>query len=162
MKVILLCDVKGQGKKDQIINVSDGYARNFLLAKGLATEATKSNLNDLKGKQESIEYKIKTDTDEAKKIAEQMKEIVVNLKAKAGDNGKLFGSITSKDVHISHDEYLSGKYQSVSSRSGEHYARVWYIGNDIDAGKTFINGKLCTKAGHTLDEGDIVSVRGKG
>ena len=98
MKVVLLQDVKDIGKKDQVVNVSDGYARNFLLAKGLATEATKSNLNDLKGKQESIEYKIKTDTDEAKKIAEQMKEIVVNLKAKAGDNGKLFGSITSKDV----------------------------------------------------------------
>ena len=98
MKVILTQDVKGQGKKGQVVNASDGYARNFLLAKGLATEATKSNLNDLKGKQESIEYKIKTDTDEAKKIAEQMKEIVVNLKAKAGDNGKLFGSITSKDV----------------------------------------------------------------
>lgn len=98
MQVILTQDVKGQGKKGQVINVSDGYARNFLLAKGLATEATKSNLNDLKGKQESAEYKIKTDTEEAKKIAEQMKELVVNLKAKAGDNGKLFGSITSKDV----------------------------------------------------------------
>lgn len=98
MKVILTQDVKGQGKKGQVVNVSDGYARNFLLAKGLATEATKSNLNDLKGKQESAEYKIKTDTEEAKKIAEQMKELVVNLKAKAGDNGKLFGSITSKDV----------------------------------------------------------------
>lgn len=98
MKVILTQDVKGQGKKGQVINVSDGYARNFLLAKGLATEATKSNLNDLKGKQESAEYKIKTDTEEAKKLAEQMKELVVNLKAKAGDNGKLFGSITSKDV----------------------------------------------------------------
>ena len=98
MQVILTQDVKGQGKKGQVVNVSDGYARNFLLAKGLATEATKSNLNDLKGKQESAEYKIKTDTEEAKKIAEQMKELVVNLKAKAGDNGKLFGSITSKDV----------------------------------------------------------------
>ena len=98
MKVILTQDVKGQGKKGQVVNVSDGYARNFLLAKGLATEATKSNLNDLKGKQEAAEYKIKTDTNEAKKLAEQMKEIVVNIKAKAGDNGKLFGSITSKDV----------------------------------------------------------------
>ncbi len=106
MKVILTQDVKGQGKKGQVVNVSDGYARNFLLAKGLATEATKSNLNDLKGKQESIEYKIKTDTEEAKKIAEQMKEIVVNLKAKAGDNGKLFGSITSKDV----SEALTSQY----------------------------------------------------
>ena len=81
-----------------MINVSDGYARNFLFQKGLAIEATKSNMNDLKGKQESVEYKIKTDTEEAKKIAETMKEIVVTLKAKAGDNGKLFGSITSKDV----------------------------------------------------------------
>lgn len=98
MQVILTQDVKGQGKKGQVVNVSDGYARNFLLAKGLATEATKSNLNDLKGKQESAEYKIKTDTEAAKKIAEQMKELVVNLKAKAGDNGKLFGSITSKDI----------------------------------------------------------------
>lgn len=98
MKVILTQDVKGQGKKGQVINVSDGYARNFLFQKGLAIEATKSNMNDLKGKQESVEYKIKTDTEEAKKIAETMKEIVVTLKAKAGDNGKLFGSITSKDV----------------------------------------------------------------
>lgn len=98
MKVILTQDVKGQGKKGQVVNVSDGYARNFLFTKGLAIEATNSSLNDLKGKQESAEYKIKTDTEAAKKLAEDMKEIVVNLKAKAGDNGKLFGSITSKDV----------------------------------------------------------------
>lgn len=98
MKVILTQDVKGQGRKGQVVNVSDGYARNFLFTKGLAIEATNANLNDLKGKKESAEYKIKTDTDEAKKIAETMKELVVNLKAKAGDNGKLFGSITSKDV----------------------------------------------------------------
>ena len=91
-------DIKGQGKKGQVIKVSDGYGRNFLIQKGYAVEATKSNLNDLKGKQESVEYKIKTDTKEAENIAEKMKEIVVTLKAKAGDNGKLFGSITSKDV----------------------------------------------------------------
>ncbi len=98
MQVILTQDVKGQGKKGQLINVSDGYARNFLLPKGLATEATNSNLNILKGKKESLEYKIKTETEEAMKIVEQMKNITVELKAKAGDNGKLFGSITSKDV----------------------------------------------------------------
>ena len=98
MQVILTQDVKGKGKKGQVINVSDGYAHNFLFSKGLAIEATKSNMNDLKGKQESVEYKIKTDIKEAEKIAEQMKEIVVNIKAKAGDNGKLFGSVTSKDV----------------------------------------------------------------
>ena len=98
MKVVLTQDVKSQGKKGQLIDVSDGYARNFLIAKGLGIEATKSNMNDLKGKKESAEYKIKTDTEEAKKLAETLKEITVNLSAKAGDNGKLFGSITSKDV----------------------------------------------------------------
>ncbi len=98
MQVILTQDVKGQGKKGQMVNVSDGYARNYLLPKGLATEATKSNINVLKGKQESLEFKIKTETEEAQKIAEKMKEIVVKIKAKAGSNGKLFGSVTSKDV----------------------------------------------------------------
>ena len=98
MQVILNQDVKGQGKKGQMVNVSDGYARNYLLPKGLAIEATKSNINVMKGKAESLEYKIKTETEEAQKIAETMKTIEVVLTAKAGDNGKLFGSITSKDI----------------------------------------------------------------
>ena len=98
MQVILNHDVKGQGKKGQMVNVSDGYARNYLLPKGLAKEATKSNINVMKGKAESLEYKIKTETEEAQKIAETMKTIEVVLTAKAGDNGKLFGSITSKDI----------------------------------------------------------------
>ena len=98
MQVILTQDVKGQGKKGQMVNVSDGYARNFLLPKGLATEATKSNINELKGKKESLEYKIKTETEEAQRIVDKMKEIEVVIKAKAGDTGKLFGSVTSKDV----------------------------------------------------------------
>lgn len=98
MQVILTQDVKGQGKKGDVVKVSDGYARNFLISKGLGIEATKSNMNDLKGKKESAEYKIKTDTEEAKKLAEALKTITVKLSAKAGDNGKLFGSITSKDV----------------------------------------------------------------
>lgn len=98
MQVILTQDVKGQGKKGQLVNVSDGYARNFLFPRGLAKEASKSNINVLKGKKESLEYKVKTETEEAKAIAEKMKEIQVEIKAKAGDNGKLFGSVTSKDV----------------------------------------------------------------
>ena len=98
MQVILNQDVKGQKKKGQLVNVSDGYARNYLLPRGLAKEATKENLNVLKGKAESLEYKIKTETDEANRIADKMKEIEVVISAKAGDNGKLFGSITSKDV----------------------------------------------------------------
>lgn len=98
MQVILTQDVKGQGKKGQMVKVSDGYARNFLFPKGLAQEATKSNINDLKGKKESLEFKIKTETDEAVAISEKMKEIEVVISAKAGEGGRLFGSVTSKDV----------------------------------------------------------------
>lgn len=98
MQVILKQDVRGQGKKGQMINVSDGYARNYLLPRGLAELATKSNINVMKGKQESLEYKKKVELEEANSIADKMKEIKVMLKAKAGDNGKLFGSVTSKDV----------------------------------------------------------------
>jgi len=98
MQVILTQDVKGQGKKGQMVNVSDGYARNFLFPKKLAEPATKSNINVLKGKQESLEYKKKVELEEANAIADKMKDIKVMLKAKAGDNGKLFGSVTSKDV----------------------------------------------------------------
>lgn len=98
MQVILNQDVKGKGKKGQMVNVSDGYARNYLLPRGLAKEATKSNINVLKGKAESLEYKIKTETEEAKAIAEKMKDIKVSVKAKAGAGGRLFGSVTSKDV----------------------------------------------------------------
>ena len=98
MQVILKQDVKGQGKKGQMVNVSDGYARNYLLPRGLAEVASKANINVLKGKQESLEYRMKKELEEANAIAEKMKEIKVVLKAKAGDNGKLFGSVTSKDV----------------------------------------------------------------
>lgn len=98
MQVILTQDVKGQGKKGQMVNVSDGYARNFLLPRGLAQEATKENINVMKGKAESLEYKIRVEKEEAQKIVDKMKEIEVVLTAKAGANGKLFGSITSKDV----------------------------------------------------------------
>ncbi len=98
MQVILNQDVKGQGKKGQMVKVSDGYARNYLLPRGLAKEATKANINELKGKAESLEYKIQTEKNEAAAIAEKMKEIEVVITAKAGSNGKLFGSVTSKDV----------------------------------------------------------------
>ncbi len=98
MKVILNQDVKGQGKKGDLIEVSDGYARNFLLPKNLAIPASKENINVLKGQQESREYRQKKELEEAQLAAKKIDEIKVILKAKAGDNGKLFGSITSKDV----------------------------------------------------------------
>ena len=98
MKVILTQDVKAQGKKGDLINVSDGYARNFLLPKGLAIEANKQTLNDLEGKREAAAFHRNVEEEKARNIAERMKEITVNLSAKAGAGGKLFGSITSKDV----------------------------------------------------------------
>ncbi len=98
MKVILTKDVKSQGKKGDLINVSDGYARNFLFPQGLAIEASKQALNELEGKRGAEAYRRNLEEEKARNIADRMKEITVNLSAKAGAGGKLFGSITSKDV----------------------------------------------------------------
>ena len=98
MKVILTQDVKAQGKKGDLINVSDGYANNFLLKKGLAKVATKQALNELEGKKGADEYRRNQEEEKAKNIADRMKEFTVKLTAKSGKEGKLFGSITSKDV----------------------------------------------------------------
>lgn len=98
MKIVLLQDVKGQGKKGDIVNVSDGYARNFLFPKKLATEATASALNDLKGKNEAFAYKKETELSEAKAMQEKLNGISVTITAKAGANDRLFGSVTNKDV----------------------------------------------------------------
>ena len=81
-----------------MIDVSDGYARNFLLHKNLAKPATKENINVMKGQQESREYRQQKELEEAQLTAEKIKSVSVTLAAKAGENGKLFGSITSKDV----------------------------------------------------------------
>lgn len=98
MKVILNQDIKGQGKKGQLVEVSDGYARNFLLPKKLASEANNTNINILNGKNESEAYRKQVALEEATAQKEKMEKVEVRLTAKAGENGKLFGSITSKDV----------------------------------------------------------------
>lgn len=98
MKVILKQDIKGVGKKDQIINAADGYARNFLFPKKLAVPADQGNMNNLKAKNESIEYKKNEDLKEAKILAEKMKKMTLKIKVKAGENGKLFGAVTSKEI----------------------------------------------------------------
>ncbi len=98
MKVILLSDIKGVGKKDQIINASDGYARNFLFPKKLAVEANNENLAKLKSKNESKAFKKETELNEAKKVAEKMKNIIVKISVKAGENGKIFGGVTAKEI----------------------------------------------------------------
>ena len=98
MKVILTKDVKSQGKKGDLINVSDGYANNFLLPKGLAVPATKQAVNELEGKKGAEQYHKNVEEQKAKNIADRLSEIKVSLSAKAGKEGKLFGSITSKDI----------------------------------------------------------------
>ena len=98
MKIILLKDVKGLGKEGELINAKDGYARNYLFPKNLAVEATPSNLKKWEGIKEKQEAKDKKEKEEALKLKEKIEKINVELKGKAGEGGRLFGSITSKDI----------------------------------------------------------------
>ena len=98
MKVILLDNIKGVGKKDEIINANDGYARNFLFPKKLAVEANAENLSKLKNKQDSAQHKRNVEKEKAEDIANKMKDIVVTIKVKAGENGRIFGGVTSKEI----------------------------------------------------------------
>lgn len=98
MKVILKQDVKTLGKKDQVVDVNDGYARNFLIPKGLAFEATTAAMNEVKAKQNAEKHRKDTELDNAKALAAQISKVTVTVKSKAGANGKLFGSITAKDI----------------------------------------------------------------
>ncbi len=98
MKVILLQNIKGVGKKDQVINANDGYARNYLFPKKLAVEANVGNLTNLKSKQDSNQYRKDLQKEEAIKIADKLKGLTVQIKVKAGENGKIFGGVTSKEI----------------------------------------------------------------
>ena len=98
MKVILKENIKSIGKKDEIVNVSDGYARNYLFVKNLAVEATTANLAKLKSKKDSEQYKKDLEKEEAQKIADKMERIKPQFKVKIGENGKVFGGISSKEI----------------------------------------------------------------
>ena len=98
MKVILKQDVKGLGKKGELVNASDGYARNFLFPKGLAAEANAQAMSEFKNKQQAEKYRIETETAAAKAAAERISGKTIRIAAKAGQNGKLFGSVTSKEI----------------------------------------------------------------
>ena len=98
MKVIFLTDVKGQGKKNQVVEVSDGYAKNFLIPRKLAKPADAQSLNDVKVKAEALEYRIATEKKEAQELAAKLGEIVVVINAPGGSDSRLYGSITSKDI----------------------------------------------------------------
>ena len=98
MQVILLEDVKSLGKKGEIVNVNDGYARNFILPKKLGLEATSKNLNDLKLQKQNDEKVAQEKLDAAKALAEEIKEKSITVKIQAGVEGKVFGSISSKEI----------------------------------------------------------------
>jgi len=98
MKVILLQDVKAQGKKGDVVNVSDGYAKNFLFPKGLAKEASAAAMTMLKEQQASKAHRLNIEEAAAKETAAKLQEITVTIATKAGSAGRLFGSITNKDV----------------------------------------------------------------
>lgn len=107
MKVILLDNIKGVGKKDEIINASDGYARNYLLPKKLAVEANAENMSKLNNKKEANSYKKDLEKQAAEEIAKKLKGILLKIKVKAGENGKIFGGVTAKEI----SDNLKNQYQ---------------------------------------------------
>ena len=98
MKVVLKADVKGLGKKGELVNVSDGYARNFLFPRNLASEANAQAMSELKNKEQAEKYRIETETAAAKADAAKIEGKTLKIVAKAGQNGKLFGSVTAKEI----------------------------------------------------------------
>ena len=98
MKVILLQDIKSVGKKGDIVEASDGYARNYLMPKKLAKEASAANVNQARKDQETAVYRAAQKQDEAKVLAAQIEKVIVKIKVRVGENGKMFGSVASKDV----------------------------------------------------------------
>jgi large subunit ribosomal protein L9 len=109
MKVILLDNIKGVGKKDEVINASDGYARNFLFPKKLAVEANAENMSKLKNKQASVQHKKDVEKEKAEEIANKLKDITLTIKVKAGENGRIFGGVTAKEIA----ENLKQQYKKI-------------------------------------------------
>ena len=107
MKVILMQDIKGVGKKDEVINASDGYARNFLFPKKMAVEANTENMAKLKGRNDSKQHKKDVQKQEALDISKKLENITLTLKVKAGENCKIFGGVTAKEI----SEELNKQYQ---------------------------------------------------
>ena len=140
MQVILTADVKGQGKKDQIINVSDGYARNFLFPKKLAIPADKKAIADVKNREASRQHKIDTERAEAQAVAEKLSGVLVKIKMGAGADGRLYGSVTAKDVA----ESLEKDHKIV-----------------IDRRKIVINEPIKAYGSYTLDVKLYTEVTGK-
>ena len=109
MKVILKQDTKGVGKKNEVVNASDGYARNFLFPKNLAVEATNANMQKLNSQNEAKQYRKDVEKEEAQSIAKKLEDITLEIKVQAGENGKIFGSVSSKEI----SENLEKQYKIV-------------------------------------------------
>ncbi len=106
MKVILLQDVKSLGKKDDVVKVSDGYARNMIIPKGLGVEATTKNLNDLKLRGQRAEKAAADQLEQAKKLAVDLADKTVEVKIRAGEGGRTFGSVSTKEISAAAKEQL--------------------------------------------------------
>ena len=98
MKVVLTADVKGQGKKNDIVEVSDGYARNFLFPRKLAVEATNKVLNEIKGQNEARQHRLEVELAEARALAAKLDTLLIKIHATSGADGRLYGSVTAKDI----------------------------------------------------------------
>ncbi len=130
MKVILQQDVKGLGRKGEVVNASDGHARNFLFPKKMAIPADKQNLNELSAKKSSEAHKKELERQEAIKIREKLEKVTLHIKTKAGENGKIFGSITSKEI----SENIEKEYKE-----------------NIDKKKILLKDQIKTLGEHTVD-----------
>ena len=132
MKVILLQDLKGTGKKGQVVNVADGHARNMLLPRGIALEATNAAMTMLKSKNDAVEHRKERALESAQKLAAKLATLDIKMKAKAGANGKLFGSVTSKDIaevikklyKIELDKRWISTHEGIKT-TGTHDVPVW-------------------------------------
>ena len=138
MKVILIQDVRGQGKKGELLEVSDGYARNYLLPRNLAMKATTDNLNALKLKEKAKAAQIEKEKALAKETAEKLSGIIVTLKAKAGAAGKLYGAVTNMEIS-----------QALSEQHGIEIEKNKIV--MADPIKTFGNYKVKCKLGHEIN-----------
>ncbi|MBR1422518.1 MAG: 50S ribosomal protein L9 [Ruminococcus sp.] len=148
MKVILIKDVKGSGKAGDVINAADGYARNFLIARGFALEATSKNLNDLAGKKASAQHKIDVEVAENKKSADALQGKEVVVKAKAGQGGKLFGAVTPSVI----SEAIKSQYNvNVDKKKINLQSDIKAYG-DFDAVIKFTHGVSCSVKVKVVEE----------
>ena len=129
MKVILLEDVKSLGKKGEVVNVSDGYARNFIFKKNLGLEANGKNLNDLKLQKQNEEKVAQEHLEAAQELAKKLEAAKVELKIKTGEGGRTFGSVSSKEIAIAVKDMILIRKRSRSKKRSVHLECILYRSN---------------------------------